>query len=152
MNRAELTQLGNDFVLETIDNTDGISFIEFKNSDELRKRLAPPITINIKPWIQLGSTKSYDEDEVSNWLLSLVKSEEIHGKVIMLWEDYKSRGLPERSEVILSENYNWVVPLWKRGHGLSIYSFDRGYAWNATIFEDSYAFFQIELKEYRSEY
>lgn len=149
MNKMEKwNRLANPQVLEVIDNTDGISFIEFKNTEKIRPKLAPPIPLSISPWVELSSTKEYDNEEVPKWLLKSLKSEAVHGKVVMIWEDYKRPGYPEFAEVMLSENYKWAFPLWKRGHGLSIYSFERGYAWKATIFEGRYGFFRINLNEY----
>ncbi len=146
--REEQKQLANTQVVEVINNTAGISFIEFKDTDKLRPKLAPLLQRTIIPWVELSSTSSYDETEVGKWLIASLKSEAVHGKVVMMWDDYDGLGTPDRVEVVLSEDYEWAIPLWKRGHGLSIYSFERGYAWNATIFEDRYGFFRIDLKKY----
>ncbi|MGJ3240353.1 MAG: hypothetical protein ACFE0Q_16720 [Anaerolineae bacterium] len=147
--RAQQKQLANPQVIETINNTEGISFIEFKDTEKLRSKLPPYIRLNISPWVEQSNTKEYNNDEVRKRLLNSLKSEAIHGKVIMMWGDYERPGVPEFAEVVLSEDYEWAIPLWQRGHGLSIYSFDRGYAWEATIFEDRYGFFRINLNEYK---
>lgn len=148
-NMEKWKQLANSQVLEVINNTDGISFIEFKDSEKLRPKLAPPIPVSISPWLELSSIKEYDNKEVLKWLLRSLKSEGIHGRVVMMWEDYKRLGVPEFAEVMLSEDYAWAIPLWKRGQHLSIYSFDRGYAWKVTEFDDRNSFCRINLNEYK---
>lgn len=146
--REKWKQMANPQVLEVIDNTDGISFIEFKNTEKIRPKLAPPIRLSISPWVELSSTKEYDNDEVLNWLLKSLKSEAIHGKVVMMWSDYKRPGVPELAEVMLSADYEWAIPLWKLGQDLFIQSFERGYAWEVTEFDDRKSFCRINLNEY----
>lgn len=143
--KEQKKKLVNEATMKVIENTPSISFVEFKHIDTLRERLPPPVTFSVEPWEELAATKERNNDAVAAWITDMFKSEGISGRVIFMFGDFEIQGAPDFAEVIISDTYQWVAPLWKRGNSLSLTSFEKGYSWKIFSFDDRYAFLRIRL-------
>lgn len=137
----------NQVTMNVIENTSGISFVEFKHIDDIRDRMPPPVGNTFQPWEEINATEAREDDTVIPWITEMLKSEAVVGRMVFMYEDRGIIGAPDFAEVILGDSYSWVASFWKRGHGLYFYSFERGYSWKIFSYDDRYAFLRIKLKK-----
>lgn len=110
-------------VLEGIPEIKFIGFEDFKILDNAPLPYAAP-----EDWVELVSTPIARIDaQTSSWIKDILKSENIHGQYLLLFIDKGKKGDAAWASVELSQNHDWVDPIWPLGHWIEICDLNNKY-------------------------
>ncbi len=91
-------------------------------------------------WKELSKIPSpSDEERVITWIKDILKSENAHGQYYLLFKD------AGWALVEFERNYDWVAPIWRRGHWMELWRADKRYYYMFIGEEGYWRAYKIEM-------